>query len=271
MISLRLETPPTFALDLSGLIPERLQTLTLDQIQRLPLQHGRDTLTVGELFKVKGKPEESLEIINVTKNCHRLGAQMTSGKLSVQGVCGAELGREMRGGSLVMNGDAGDYTGATMRGGTLEINGNAGDFVGAPIGGATTGMKGGSIVITKNAGKRLGDRLRRGLIVVGGNVDIAAASQLIAGTVVVLGEYGAELGNGMRRGTLLARNQAQAIPANFVLTGVYSLPYVTLLTAHIARLCPKYKSRLRAFNKIERWVGDRGCGGLGELLIARAA
>ena len=270
MITLHLTEPPRFALDLSVLTPDGLQDLTLDQIKRLPLAQGRRRLKLGELFAVQGTADATLEITGVTPLCHRLGAQMSRGQLIVRGNCGDEVGRDMRGGTLQIYGNARDRVGAGMRTGTIEINGAAGDFVGASLMGATSGMKGGTIVVTKNVGARLGDRMRRGLIVVGGNAGAAAASQLIAGTLVVLGTCGPGAANGMRRGTLLARDPTQVPPSNFVLTGTFELPFLAVLAQHIARLKPTYKAKLRAFTRVERWVGDRGCGGLGELLIARA-
>ena len=271
MMTLELIAAPLFALDLSSLIPERLTGLTVEQIKRLPLAQGRRAESVGDLFKLRGKPSDVIEILGVTPHCHRLGARMQSGQLIARGTCGDELGREMRGGTLSLDGNAGDCVGMGMRNGLLEINGRAGDFVGGPVPGATSGMRGGAIVITREVGARVGDRMRRGLIVVGGDAGVAAASQLIAGTLVVLGAFGAGYASGMRRGTLLARASEQAVPANFVLTGTFELPFVSVLAAYVSKMKPAFRSRLRAFAKVERWVGDRGCGGLGELLIARAA
>ena len=270
MIVLTLNAPLDAPLDMSTIIPEALVDLKPDAIKRRKLAYGGTSVALGELFKVRGTVDTSLTITHVTPHLQGLGAQMRAGTLRLEGDCGDLIGREMRGGELQVYGSTRDGLGAGMRGGLIRVEGSAGDFVGAGIPGATTGMKGGTILISRHAGARVGDRMRRGVIAIGGNTGTACASQMVAGTIIVLGTPGEGYASGMWRGSLLLRGAVFKAPETFVNTGHYNLSFVAVLSGYLAALKPALSARLRAFNAVERWVGDRGCGGLGEILVAQA-
>lgn len=269
MISLRLKVTLNAVLDLTEINPAALSTLTLKKIQRLHLQYGPQRARLGDLFEVSGTIDDILEINDASPALRGIGTGMQSGKIAINGSGGDYLGGAMRGGEIHCHGDSGRWTGAGMRGGCIDITGSTGDFAGGGTPGATTGMKGGVILIGRHAGARLGDRMRRGMIVVRGNTGPYSGSQMIAGTLALLGATAPGLGTGMRRGTLLVADHDAIAPASFVDTGRMSLPFVAVLCRHLAVLKPKWRNTLGAFAVTERWVGDRGCGGLGELLLAR--
>jgi formylmethanofuran dehydrogenase subunit C len=270
MIELRLTAALDAPLDLSGVTPAALTDLKLEQIKRLKVPYGRTAVALGELFALRGTPDTTLSLTDLTAHVHSLGAHMRSGTLRLEGTCGDQVGAEMRGGELQLHGTARDRLGAGMRGGVIRVEGSVGDFVGGSIAGATTGMKGGTILISRHAGSRAGDRMRRGIIAVGGNAGTGCASQMVAGTVVVFGTLGPGYASGMRRGSLLLRESAFAAPETFVKTGQYNLSFIALLGGYLAQLKPSLGARLRTFGAVERWVGDRGCDGLGEILVAKA-
>lgn len=257
-------------IDLRGLVPEALAGLTLDEIRRRPLRAGRDLVPVGELFKVRGTPDATLALIGVTPHMHGLGAGMRQGLLRLEGDCGDYVGADLRGGQIHVHGNARDLLGAGMRDGLIEVEGAVGEALGGPLDGAVGGMRGGTVLVARTAGRRLGDRMRRGVVVVGGDCGERCGSQMIAGTIVVLGKVGAGAGTGMRRGSLLLRDAAAALPDTFVRTGQGPLSFVTVLGGYLGALKPALATRLRAFRHPVRWVGDRGCGGLGEILLAGA-
>jgi len=269
MIALRLKVMLTAALDVSVLNPATLNQLSISKIQRLQLQVGRQRVRLAELFDVTGTVDESLEINDATPALCGLGADLRTGRIVINGCVGDYLGRDMRGGEIVCFGDTGAWAGAGMRGGRIDVTGSVGGFAGGSTPGATAGMKGGVILISKNAGARLGDRMRRGMIVVRGATGPYSGSQMIAGTLALLGTTAPGLGSGMRRGTLLVADSNARAPSSFVTTGEFNQPFVAVLCRHLALLKPKWRNTLKGFARVDRWVGDRGCDGLGEILIAR--
>lgn len=270
MITLRLTAELDSPLDLSGVTPDAIAALSVERLRRLKVPYARAAVALGELFTLRGTPDTAVCVTGLTPLVHGVGAGMRSGVLHIEGHCGDQVGSEMRGGEIRLAGSARDRLGSGMRGGVILVEGSAGDFVGAGTPGATTGMKGGTIVISRRAGARAGDRMRRGTLVIGGAAGPGCASQMIAGTVVALGSVGADYALGMRRGSLLMRAAAFAAPETFVKTGEYGLSFITLLAGYLAQLKPALATRLRAFRRVERWVGDRGCDGLGEILVAKS-
>lgn len=267
-LTLRLAHAPDFDVDLSGVTPDALKSLRLNEIKRLRLGHAQRGVALGELFELEGEPgTDVLAIEGASARLQHVGAGMTAGEMQVSGDCGAWLGRDMRGGRLLLRGNAGDGVAAGMRGGLVDISGHAGDFLGAPTPGAVSGMKGGTVVVARSAGRRLGDRMRRGLVVVGGDVGSHCGSQMIAGSIVVLGASATGLGVGMRRGTIALMSAPTELGPNFTLNGQYELAFTQLLLRHVAGLKQAWRARLARVASVERWVGDAGNGGLGEVLV----
>ncbi|MGE3771816.1 MAG: formylmethanofuran dehydrogenase subunit C [Gammaproteobacteria bacterium] len=267
-LGLHLAAAPDFDLDMRGVTPDAFKNRKLGEIRRLRLPCGQRGIALGELFEIDGAPDgDVLEITGACARLHHLGADMTAGELRVTGDCGAWLGAEMRGGRLLVRGNAGDGVGAGMRNGLIEISGSIGDFAGAAVPGAVSGMKGGTILVARHAGRRLGDRMRRGLVVVGGDVGMGCGSQMIAGSIVVLGASGPGLGAGMRRGTIALFDAPPDLGVNFVPNGRYELAFTQLLLRHVASLKPAWRARLARVASVERWVGDAGASGLGEVLL----
>jgi len=270
MISLRLTAALDEPLDLTGITPDSLADLSLEAVKRLKVPYGRGTVRLGEVFTLRGTPDTTLVLSDLTPRVRGLGAGMRAGTLRLRGRCGDGLGAGMRGGEIRLEGTARDRLGAGMRGGLIAVDGSIGDFAGAGLPGATSGMKGGTILVSGSAGARTGDRMRRGVIVVAGDVGAGVASQMIAGTIVALGAVGDGCAIGMRRGSLLMRARAFEPPSTFVHTGDCELAFVAVLTRFLTSLNPALSNRLRAFRAVTRWVGDRGCDGLGEILVGTA-
>jgi len=268
VLGLRLAAAPDFDVDMRGVTPDALKQRKLNDIRRLRLPHGQRGIALGDLFEIDGAPgADVLDITGASPRLHHVGAGMSAGELRVTGDCGAWLGTEMRGGRLLVRGNAGDGVGAGMRNGVIEVSGNIGDFAGCATPGAVSGMKGGTIIVGRHAGRRLGDRMRRGLVVVTGNVGPGCGSQMIAGSIIVFGTSGPGLGTGMRRGTIALFGAPSELGVNFVPNGRYDLAFTQLLLRHVASLKPAWRPRLSRVASVERWVGDAGASGLGEVLL----
>ncbi|HVD75395.1 MAG TPA: hypothetical protein VNC81_17620 [Xanthobacteraceae bacterium] len=122
---LTLRANPDERLDLSALVPRRLSGRTADEIARLELQTGRQRVTVGDIFRVRGGDSRYVRIEGGTDRFDQVGQDMTDGEIVVEGEVGSQAGRSMAGGRLVINGDAGRWAASGMRGGHIEITGSA--------------------------------------------------------------------------------------------------------------------------------------------------
>ncbi len=268
-LQLSLRSVPDLPVDVRSLRPERLQTMTLGDIQRLPLSVGNQDVHCRDLFDVRGTAED--EQIILSGDCRRLtfiGAEMTSGTIIVESSAGAHLGARLRGGTIRVQGNAGHWAGAEMRRGTVEIQGNAGDSLGAAYPGAAKGMRGGRIFVRGQAGNEIGAGMRRGLIAIAKQVGVGAGAGMIAGTICLLGGAGTGTGLGMKRGTILLSGSPEStgILPTFIPTAITRPVYLRLLVKEL---------RLAGFTVPTEWDeaafqcfrGDLLELGLGELFF----
>lgn len=266
---LRLKQAPDVRVDLRGVTPTALAGLSTTQIEQLSVGHGNAWSPLAEFFEVQAADDEALVFEGDLSRFDRVGWQMDSGTLRVEGSVGDYAGAAMRGGQLQVSGHAGDLAACEMAGGTLTIAGDAGHFVASTLPGSIDGMRGGTVVIRGRAGDRLADRMRRGTVVVFGDVGDFAASRLVAGTIALGGAAGAHLGYGMRRGSVVLASDAgaAAVPFSFVPAGAEAAVFWQLLSRDLVRHGGPFASLPK--RRIERHLGDRGVGGKGELVVLR--
>jgi len=264
---------PPGRVSLAGLTPDRLAGLTCEQIERLPLAWGRQTLVVADLFRVAGTPGDTLVIEEPDRRFCALGGGMQSGTFIVVGDAGDLLAQGMTGGRLELRGSAGRFAASAMAGGELLIEGNCGDQLGAPMPWLGAGMAGGRVIVRGNAGARCGDRMRRGEIYIGGAVAELCATRMVAGTIAVAGACGAQPAYAMRRGTLLLLSAAYAPGATFVPTAACLDAYLGLLWRQWARqfavgsaFGDVARRALARALPVQRWMGDLASDGRGEVL-----
>jgi formylmethanofuran dehydrogenase subunit C len=216
MIHLRYRGTTTIPIEAECLTPENLAGKSLREIADLPAQFGNTPAPLGDFFSIEGdSADQEIAIEGDCGHIKRIGAGMTSGRLTVHGNAGMHLGAEMTGGEIHVHGRAGDWVGAEMRGGRIHVHGDAGHLIGAAYRGAAVGMCGGVIVIEGNAGNEVGAHLRRGLIAVGGDVGAFVGVSMIAGGVFVFGQTGPRPGAGMKRGTLAFAGEMPGLLPSF--------------------------------------------------------
>jgi formylmethanofuran dehydrogenase subunit C len=83
----------------------------------------------------------------------------------------------------------------------------------------------------------------------------------------VRGRVGLLPGFAMKRGTLLLGQDAE-LPATFNDCGSHDLMFLRLFARHVAEAAPDGAAILPVATRVRRFVGDRGNGGLGEILFA---
>jgi len=260
-----LREPLRSPVDVSHLTPNGLAGLDAGAIRELPVWRGAERLRVGDVFDISGDDVLDLVFQAELPVLTGVGHGMEHGRITVQGLAGPYAGRRMRGGELHIQGDAGAYAGCGMRGGLLVVQGDAGDFVAAALPGERYGMEGGTVLIHGNAGSRIGDRMRRGSVLIEGNAGDWCGARMRAGTIAVMGATGTGLGAGMRRGTILLW-QAPALSPMFRDNGGQTLSFTALLIGAWRKLDGRF-GQLPVPGRVQRYLGDRSVGGMGEVLV----
>lgn len=253
-------------LELDGITPDRLHSLSAAEVAKLPVAHGNRSEPLGDHFAVTGDPSDGrLDFSGDTTTVRRICAGMAAGDVVVQEGAGSHAGARMTGGSLLVNADAGDWLGAEMQGGSILTTGTAGDGCGAAYRGARRGMTGGTINVRGDVGVECGAAMRRGLILVGGACGEFAGAGMIAGTLVA-GRLGRWAGAGLKRGTLLA-GSVEGLPPGFRHCCDYRPAFLGLLLAELRRqgyAADWLTAGVRCFR------GDVLAGGNGELFLPMA-
>lgn len=269
MLTLSLKSHATLPLELSGITPDTVRDKSLAELEKLAIWHGREQLSLADLFAMKGKAaDEKLEFSGDLSAAVGAGAKMKSGKLYLDGHAGRDVGLGMWGGEIEVTGNAGDGVGREMRGGIIRVHGAAGNFVGGARVGSTRGMTGGTILVAGNVGMGVGCRMRRGLIAIGGNAGELVGNHMLAGTIVILGDCGAHAGAGMKRGTLCLayNNDAQLLP-----TFRYACRTHSPVLGMVGRRLQSLGFENDVWNANRQWQqlsGDFLASGRGEIFLA---
>ena len=276
-LQLRQLLPPGVRIDLRGVIPSQLHSLTLGEIERLPIQVDGITQKLGEWFKVRGDAAQmELTIEGDCGCCDSIGHGLDGGVLRVEGDAGDQLGHRMKAGELSVSGNVRRYCASQMRGGMIKIAGNASDYAGGANPTERQGLRGGLLVIHGNVGKCAGHRMRRGMMIINGSVDSGLAMRMIAGSIVCCGDVQPVIGCGMRRGTIVLLqerlNRLSDLPG-FTKLEESELSFLPILLKNVIPYLPQ---TVRQNFSVEaeqlpkrglRSLGDRALGGLGELIL----
>lgn len=265
--TLKLLQASGFDIDASALLPEALCGRDADEVKTIRLAQGRRHVALGDLFDVTPRDDAVLGIEDASPRLRNLGRNMSGGHLHITGAAGDGVGAGMRAGEIFVAGTAGDFVGSGMRNGLIEISGDAGDFLGGALPNESLGLRNGVIRVGGNVGARAGERMRRGLLIVNGDAGAGCGSGMIAGTIVVTGQCGEGIGLGMRRGTILLTNEPASIPVTFNPCGTYALAILELLRRYVATFDPRAARKIGRGANVQRYTGDRGANGQGELLI----
>lgn len=270
MLRLELKQKSSVPLEVEGLTPDVVKSLSLAEIEKFEIYQGNRKLPLAEFFRVSGDAsDESFEWQGDLSGVHWIGAKMPSGRMQILGSCGRHLGSEMRGGEIHVAGDAGDWVGGEMHGGLIHVRGRAGHLVGAAYRGSARGMTKGTILIEGDAGNEIGHTLRRGLIAIGGNCGDLAGFNMLAGTILLFGETGIRHGAGMKRGTIGFFGSTPQMLPTFRRACRYSPEVLRLLALELRRLnFAKWEQVHTAI--VDLYNGDMIEGGRGELLVRAA-
>jgi formylmethanofuran dehydrogenase subunit C len=263
------------AIDLGGVVPDRIAALSVEQVRRLEVRADERTVELGSLFDVAGVPADGLiECRGDFSRMHWLGSRMAWGEIAVTGDAGRHAGEGMTGGTLTIHGDAGDWLGCEMTGGSVHVRGNAGDSAAAALPGSRHGMRGGLVTVAGAVGSLAGTRMRRGVLAIGGDCGPAAALEMLAGTIIVGGTVGPHAAAGMRRGSLVAAGGRFEPEATFRRGAVWVPTFLHLLAGRLDAagfLLGGSSTRRALAGPWEHWHGDLLGGGRGEIFLRPTA
>jgi formylmethanofuran dehydrogenase subunit C len=263
---LTLKQRPHVPLEAEALTPDRISTLSHDDLRALPVVLGKRQRRLDEFFEVEGPGSEHLEIRGDAGRVKWIGRGMTRGRITVNGNAGMHLGAYMKGGTIEVTGNVSDWIGAEMQGGLIHVRGNAGGQIGAAYRGSLSGMNNGTILIEGSAGIELGMRMRRGIIAVKGPVKDFAGLQMKGGTIILMG--GAEIRTGawMVRGTIVLLKPARLLPT-FTKACDYNPAFLRLYARHLQPFGFSIPYQDASYR---RYIGDSSVPGKGEILVWQA-
>jgi len=260
-------------IDLFGIVPNRVNDLSLSEILRMPIRIDECAAVVGDCFEVVDGDRATIVFDGDHSNCDYVGGGLDSGRIVVAGSVGDFLADRMRGGAVEVTGSANRFACSGLRGGLVRVAGDCGEYAAAAAPSVNRGMNGGTLVVSGNCDQWLATRMRRGTVIVHGNVAAACASRMIAGTLVLCGQVQFPLAANMARGTilLLGHQVVCTAPAGFTDPEHTELSYVQILINDIAPYLP---DRMRSEqipsvvfrSPVFRALGDRVNRGLGEII-----
>jgi formylmethanofuran dehydrogenase subunit C len=253
------------SIDVECIAPDRFATLSSREIEALPVWAGREQRTLADYFTIRGERASAVRIVGVVRHASGIGSAMSGGSVLIDGDGGSHVGVGMAGGRIDVRGRVGDDAALGMTGGAVRVRGDAGDRVAAGVPGASRGTSGGEVVIEGSVGKDAGARMRRGLLFVGGDAGDCAARAIIAGTVIVLGRVGREPATDNKRGTLVVGAQVD-VPSTYRFACRYESPHVRLALMHLLRQYHVTIDQRFVVGKYDRYCGDAGTVGKGEIL-----
>lgn len=267
--NLKMYLPKTvkYLVNCSALTPNNLNNLSMTEISALKMTQGNTTKTVSELFEISGEDTKNIVFENTGNDNLELayiGANMTTGSITVKGNAGVYCGLGLQGGTIHCLANTADFAACNMVNGLLKIDGNTGDFLGGATAGLRKGMRGGVVIVKCNAGDRAGDQMRRGVILIEGDAGNYCGSRMIAGTIGVLGNVGKYAGFSMQRGTLLFAN-TPSLHATMQNCGMHTLSFLNLMLKSFNQ----FDTPFAALNlqRVQRFVGDAATNGNGEILV----
>jgi formylmethanofuran dehydrogenase subunit C len=253
--------------EIQGFTPNWACDKSLAEIERFRIFHGNQNIPLAEMFNVTGDAsDQQFEFEGDLSGVHWIGAEMSAGRIRIQGSTGRHVGSEMTGGEILVDGDASIWLGAEMHGGFIHVKGRAGNLVGAAYRGSVKGMTAGTILVDGDAGNEIGLSMRRGLIAVGGSAGDVVGFNMIAGSVLVFGDSGVRPGAGMRRGTigLFGPNPPHLLPS-FRYTSTCQPQFVLLMLRTLQRKGFRVAETLFKAN-FDLHRGDLVTVGRGEIL-----
>jgi len=236
---LTLKKPLETLLDISPL--SDLVLAQTQELEKIKLAYGRETVLITELFTVTPSIEEGLTLKGELRLCINAGAGMRAGKMTIVSSVGASAGESMTGGELIVQGSVGKNACREMQNGFVRISGDTES-------GLARGM-------------------RRGMIVLCGRARGEACAEMRGGTVLLLNgtDEPEQLARGLSRGTVILPKGA-AVPSGFLRAASLDFTFLRLLFLELEQRGEKLPQGWFG-GVFTRYRGDAAGLGKGEIFV----
>jgi formylmethanofuran dehydrogenase subunit C len=256
-VTISLGNPLDLPVEAETLIPGALAGLALPEIRKLEVYQGNQTLSLGEIFTVKGrtgKTAGSTEIVlqGDLRKVKRIGQGMDGGLIRVEGSTGMYLGAEMVAGRIHVTGSVDSWAAAEMKGGNIQIEGDAADYLCAGYRGSWEGMNGGRVYVGGSVGREMASHLRRGFIAVKGNVEAPAAARMMGGSIIVVGNMKDRVGIQATRGMIFVLGSIESILPTYKFSGSSEREFVNYYLRYLQSKRPDFLEH--SVGSEERWI-----------------
>ncbi|MGD2200807.1 MAG: formylmethanofuran dehydrogenase subunit C [Candidatus Bathyarchaeota archaeon] len=266
---------PEIPLEAEVISPDKVAAKTLEEVRALPVYVGNTRHSLGDFFQVAGEtagaPSEQLIVVDgEVESVKYIGAEMSAGRILVEGCVGMHAGAQMSGGILIVSGSASDWAGAEMKGGLLRIHGDSGHQTGAAYRGSAEGMTGGCIAVGGDVGLETGSFMRRGMIVIMGDAEPFLGAHMNGGEIFVFGKVSRRLGaeakgNG---GFIACLGKVESLLPTYVYDTTYRPSFMKLYLRQLRDELGIQEAGEFLETPFRRYRGDIAVGGTGEILIA---
>ncbi|WP_457611887.1 tungsten-dependent formylmethanofuran dehydrogenase subunit FwdC [Methanocaldococcus sp.] len=218
-------------LSLENVLPETLESMSLEEIKNISLFYGNRKVKLSEIFDVEvndieGEPRLIIE--NPSIKIKHIGSKMSRGEIIVKGDAGMYTGEHMKGGKIVVEGNSDNWLGMNMKGGEIVVKGSSRDYTGGTYKGEWRGMSGGRIIVEGNVRHETGLYLRGGEIIVKGDTGMFTGLHQHGGIIIVEGNCGVRLGGEMKSGAIVVYGEVEDILPSFKYEGIVENPIIKL-------------------------------------------
>lgn len=256
-VTMSLKQPLDVPVEAETITPGRMAGLTLPEIRKMEVYQGNQTLTLGEVFAIKGRASKRAEDTEIVlqgdlRKVKRIGQSMDGGQIHVEGSAGMYLGAEMVSGRIHVTGSVDSWAAAEMRGGNIQIEGDAADYLCAGYRGSWEGMNGGRVYVGGSVGREMASHLRRGFIAVKGNVDAPAAARMMGGSIIVVGNMKDRVGIQATRGMVFVLGSIESILPTYKFSGTSEREFAGYYLRYLQSRKPDFLTY--SIGSDERWM-----------------
>jgi formylmethanofuran dehydrogenase subunit C len=222
MITLTVKRKFEVPIQAANISPDIFKGKDTAEIANLPVTEGNQQLKLCDLFEIQ---EDNIETPTITINgdaskVKRVGQEMKTGEILINGDIGMHTGEKMSGGKITVNGNAGGWTGSDMKGGIIEIHGDAGDYVASPYRGTSTGMKDGLITIDGKVGSDVGCYMRGGVLKIKGGAGRFLGYHMSDGVILVDKQSDTRAGACMTGGKIVITGTIEEVMPTFTIDSI---------------------------------------------------
>jgi formylmethanofuran dehydrogenase subunit C len=261
-VNLSLKTEPDLPIEADMIVPHHFMGKTVEEIGKLPVLQGNQTLQLKDFFDIQGQAGETAEdteihIVGDLRKVKMIGKGMNGGRITVEGDVGMYLGAEMIAGRIHVKGSVGSWAAAEMQGGNIQIEGNAGDRLCTDYRGSKDGMTGGRVYVAGNVGREMGSHMRKGFITVKGNVDELAAARMSGGTIIVCGNLAGRVGASATKGMIFVLGKIESIMPTYVPSGTSEREFTNYYLRYVKSRRPDFiQADIPYTEKWMKFMGD---------------